>query len=69
MPACPRCRRASRARSTTQAGKLLYDDTWYSSYLAEPKLVRIGPKPKKKKQKPATTTTQTPAQTTTQPTQ
>jgi vancomycin resistance protein YoaR len=26
-------------------GKLLYHDTWYSSYRAEPKLVRIGPKP------------------------
>ena len=39
-------------------GKLLYHDTWYSSYRADPKLVRIGPKPKKK---PATTT---PAETT-----
>jgi hypothetical protein len=28
-------------------GKLLYHDTWYSSYRASPKLVRIGP-PKKK---------------------
>jgi vancomycin resistance protein YoaR len=41
-------------------GKLLYDDTWYSSYRAEPKLVRIGPK-KPKPEKPAkpgeTTTT------------
>jgi hypothetical protein len=33
-------------------GKLLYHDTWYSSYRASPKLVRIGP-PKKK---PATKT-------------
>jgi vancomycin resistance protein YoaR len=34
-------------------GKLLYHDTWYSSYRAEPKLVRVGPKatPKQKKQK------------------
>ena len=50
-------------------GKLLYHDTWYSSYRAEPKLVRLGPpkeKPKKK-QPPATTTTQ--QTTTTQPTQ
>jgi len=32
-------------------GKLLYHDTWYSSYRAEPKLVRVGPKatPKEKK--------------------
>ncbi|MES1246444.1 MAG: VanW family protein, partial [Actinomycetota bacterium] len=28
-------------------GKLLYHDTWYSSYRASPKLVRIGPKLKK----------------------
>jgi len=36
-----------------RSGKLLYDDTWYSSYRALPELVRIGPK---KKPKPATTT-------------
>jgi vancomycin resistance protein YoaR len=49
-------------------GKLLYHDTWYSSYRAEPKLVRLGPpkeEPAKKKEKPATTTSET----TTQPTQ
>jgi vancomycin resistance protein YoaR len=46
-------------------GKLLYHDTWNSSYRALPKLVRIGPAPKKKpKTKPATTTT---TSTTTQP--
>jgi vancomycin resistance protein YoaR len=50
----------------TPGGKLLYRDTWYSSYQAEPKLVRVGPPaPKKEKEKPATTTTET----TTQPTQ
>jgi vancomycin resistance protein YoaR len=27
-----------------ESGKQLYHDTWYSSYRAEPKLVRIGPK-------------------------
>jgi vancomycin resistance protein YoaR len=45
-------------------GKLLYHNTWYSSYRSVPKLVRIGPKLKKpaKKQKPPSTTT-----TTTQP--
>jgi vancomycin resistance protein YoaR len=50
-------------------GKLLYHDTWYSSYRAEPKLVRVGPPKKKPKQKapPATTTTQ--QTTTAQPTQ
>jgi vancomycin resistance protein YoaR len=53
-------------------GKLLHHDTWYSSYRATPKLVRIGPKPKKHRPKTPTetTTTTTPAattQTTTQP--
>jgi vancomycin resistance protein YoaR len=47
----------------TAGGKLLYHDVWYSSYRAEPKLVRIAPpkaKPKKKgKNGPATTSTQT----------
>jgi vancomycin resistance protein YoaR len=47
-------------------GKLLYHDTWYSSYRAEPKLVRLGPaKEKPKKKQPVTTT----GQTETQPTQ
>ena len=55
-------------------GKLLYHDTWYSSYRADPELVRVGPKPAKKKpakNKPATTQTQTTqtTQTTTLPTQ
>jgi vancomycin resistance protein YoaR len=38
-------------------GKPLYHDTWYSSYRAEPKLVRIGPK-----KQPQTTTQQTTTQ-------
>jgi vancomycin resistance protein YoaR len=39
-------------------GKLLSDATWYSSYRAEPKIVRVGPKKAKpKKPKLATTTT------------
>jgi vancomycin resistance protein YoaR len=55
-------------------GTLLYHDTWYSSYRASPKLVRIGPKPEKtpatKKQKQKQTQTQTTTQTTpTPPTQ
>jgi vancomycin resistance protein YoaR len=36
-------------------GKLLHDDTWYSQYRSEPKVVRVGTKPKpkpKKKPKP-----------------
>ncbi len=49
----------------TPNGKLLYQDTWYSSYRALPKLVRIAPAPKKKpKKKHAATTT---TSTTTQP--
>ena len=41
-------------------GTLLYHDVWYSSYRADPELLRVGPKPKKKKKKDsATTTTQT----------
>jgi vancomycin resistance protein YoaR len=54
------------------SGKLLYHDTWYSSYRSEPKLVRLGPKKEKpaKQKPPATTTTTTETtQTTTQPTQ
>jgi hypothetical protein len=38
-------------------GKLLSDATWYSSYRAESKIVRVGPKKVKAKKKPAATTT------------
>jgi len=42
-------------------GKLLDDATWYSNYVAEPRLVRIGPKKKLAPPKePATTTVATP---------
>jgi len=46
----------------TSDGRLLSDATWYSSYRAEPKIVRVGPKkkPKPKKQTTATTTTPSP---------
>ena len=40
-------------------GKLLSDATWYSSYRAEPKIVRVGPKKAKPKKPPAATTTTT----------
>ena len=48
----------------TSDGKLLYQNTWYSSYRALPKLVRLGPPakklPKKQgKQSQTTTTTKT----------
>jgi vancomycin resistance protein YoaR len=58
----------------TAGGKLLYHDTWYSSYRSSPEIVRVGPsKPKHKpKPKPAptdtgTTTTPTPTTPTTTP--
>jgi len=38
-------------------GKLLSDETWYSSYRAEPKIIRVGPKKAKAKKEPAVTTT------------
>jgi vancomycin resistance protein YoaR len=54
-------------------GRLLYDNTWYSSYRAEPKVVVVGTKPKpvpekKKKKKPPPTTTTMTTTTTTTPT-
>ena len=42
------------------SGKLLSDQTWYSSYRAEPKIVRVGPKAKKAKPKQPKTATTTP---------
>jgi vancomycin resistance protein YoaR len=37
-------------------GNLLSDQTWYSSYRAEPKVIRVGPKKPKAKKPPAVTT-------------
>jgi vancomycin resistance protein YoaR len=51
----------------TSQGKLLYHDTWYSSYRAEPKLVRIAPPAGKSKHKPQPATTTTTQATTTPP--
>ena len=49
-----RCRRASTGRSTTTNGKLLYDNTWYSSYVGDKSIIREGTKPKPKpKPKPS----------------
>jgi len=42
------------------SGKLLSDQTWYSSYRAVPKIVRVGPKAPPKKKVKATTTPTTP---------
>ena len=35
-----------RRRVYTAGGKLLYDHTWYSSYVAEPRVIAVGTKPK-----------------------
>lgn len=66
-------RTTSVRRRVYAHGKLLYDDTWYSSYRAEPKIVMVGTKPrpkpvperKKKKPPPPPTTTSTTTTTTT----
>jgi len=60
-----------RRRVYSASGKLLFDTTWSSSYVAEPKIVQVGtkpkpqPKPKPKKPKPPppppTTTGEEPA--------
>ena len=41
----PHARRASSGRSTA-GGTLLYDNTWYSSYRGEPRIVDVGTKPR-----------------------
>jgi vancomycin resistance protein YoaR len=54
-----------RRRVYSANGKLLHDDTWYSSYRSSPKIVRIGTKaPKKNKGKSKTHTTTTDTTTT-----
>jgi vancomycin resistance protein YoaR len=40
-------------------GKLLHDDTWYSTYRSSPKVVRVGTKAPKKNTGTSTTTTKT----------
>ena len=46
-PGVPAQTTSVRRRVYAPDGKLLYDNTWYSSYRAEPELVRVGPKKKK----------------------
>ena len=41
-----------RRKVFSPSGKLLDDSTWHSNYVAEPKLVRIGPARKKAHKKP-----------------
>jgi len=40
-----------RRRVYTASGRLLYDNTWYSSYRGEDRVVRVGTKPKAKPKK------------------
>ena len=46
-------------------GDLLYDATWYSSYVSEPKVIRVGTKPVPGATQPSHTGTTTRATTTT----
>jgi len=39
---------SARRRVYSADGKLMYDHTWYSSYRAEPRVIRVGTKPKPK---------------------
>ena len=55
-PGAPPLRTSVTRDVYAKDGKLLYHTTWFSSYRASPKIVRIGPK-KKKPKPPATTTT------------
>ena len=45
-PGVPAQATSVRRRVYAPDGTLLYDTTWYSSYRAEPKLIRFDPKPK-----------------------
>ncbi len=54
-PGVPATSTSVRRRVYSADGKLLYDTTWYSNYVAMPKLVRVGPKKKVVPVKPAVT--------------
>ena len=53
-----------RRRVYDASGKLIADTTWYSSYRAEPAVLRVGTKRKPKPKKTTTTTTTTTSTTT-----
>jgi uncharacterized protein YabE (DUF348 family) len=52
-------------RVYSASGKLLYDTVFYSSYVGEPTVVRVGTKPRPKTTTTTTTTTTTATTTTT----
>jgi vancomycin resistance protein YoaR len=54
-----------RRRVYSADGKLLHDNTWYSTYRSSPKIVRVGTKTPKKNKGKSTTVTTTTATTTT----
>ncbi|HEX5449248.1 MAG TPA: VanW family protein [Gaiellaceae bacterium] len=52
-PGVPPQKTSVERKVYSENGTLLSDQTWYSSYRAEPKLERVGPKPKRPKALPA----------------
>jgi vancomycin resistance protein YoaR len=55
------------SRTVYIGDKVLYDEQWSTYYRSEPKIVRVGTKPKPAEEEPATTTTTTTGATTTGP--
>jgi len=47
-PGSPSLATSVHRRVFSRDGKLLYDNVWYSSYRSQPKLIRVGTKPKPK---------------------
>jgi len=54
-PGMPAQSTSVRRRVYSAHGKLLSDQTWYSSYVSQPKIVLVGPKKPKPKRKPKPT--------------
>jgi len=52
-PGTPATATTVRRKVYDAEGKLLYDSSWHSSYVADPQLVRVGTKKPPKKKKPA----------------
>ena len=52
-PGVPPQKTSVERKVYSENGTLLSDQTWYSTYRAEPKLERVGPKPKQPKARPA----------------
>ena len=52
-PGVPPQKTSVERKVYSETGTLLSDQTWYSTYRAEPKLERVAPKPKRPKARPA----------------